>query len=427
MIKYFLTILIFSFSLCGGYAQSYDEYFTDQTLRLDYVFSGNAHTQTIALDQMSRLPQWAGRKTNLDKLLLDGNGQITVSDLASGKCIYRNSFSTLFQEWQTTDEAKLVRRSFENIFTIPYPKNKVTVDISLRDKLGVYKSAIKHIVDPEDILIKKKGFGQITPHTYIHRADSLHNSINIVIMAEGYTEPEMPRFYKQAEVACRQILAHYPFGKYADRLNFIAVESLSHDSGVSVPRAGIWKSTAFGSHFDTFYQDRYLTTTNVKDIHDALAGIPYQHIIILANTDVYGGGGIFNAYTLTTAGHNDFEPVVVHEFGHSFGGLADEYFYVGDLFDNTYNKAIEPWEPNITTLKNFSRKWKNSLQKSTPIPTPEKDAAKYPLGVYEGAGYSARGIYRPAIDCRMKTNTCKSFCPACQQAIERLILFYTEE
>lgn len=201
----------------------------------------------------------------------------------------------------------------------------------------------------------------------------------------------------------------------------------SQDSEVSIPRQNIWKNTLVGSHFDTFYSDRYLTTSNVKDLHDALAGVPYSHIIILANTDTYGGGGIFNSYTLTTTGHPSFAPVVVHEFGHSFGGLADEYYYKGgDIFDTMYSLDVEPWEPNITTLVDFKSKWESILKPNTPNPTPEKDTKKSPVGIYEGGGYVSKGIYRPAADCRMKTNTCKEFCPACQRAIEQIIRYYTE-
>ena len=157
-----------------------------------------------------------------------------------------------------------------------------------------------------------------------------------------------------------------------------------------------------------------------------LAGIPYEHIIILANTDEYGGGGIYNAFTLTTAHHKDFKPVVVHEFGHSFGGLADEYFYVEDLFSDTYPADKEPWEQNITTLTHFGSKWKDMITAGTPIPTDPKQSKKFPVGVYEGAGYSAKGIYRPSVDCRMKSNPAGAFCPVCQRALERLINFYTE-
>ena len=174
------------------------------------------------------------------------------------------------------------------------------------------------------------------PPRYIPRAPPPEREPNVAILAEGYTTAEMDSFYHHAAVAVESILKHEPFKSRADDFNFVAVASPSIDSGVSVPRLGDWKKTAFSSHFSTFYSDRYLTTGNLQDVHDALAGIPYEHIIILANTPEYGGGGIYNSYTLTTARHRDFKPVVVHEFGHSFGGLADEYFYEDDIMDESY-------------------------------------------------------------------------------------------
>ncbi len=234
----------------------------------------------------------------------------------------------------------------------------------------------------------------------------------------------MDSFYSHAAVAVESILAHEPFKSLADRFNFIAVASPSDDTGVSVPRLDDWRSTAFGSHFSTFYSDRYLTTPSLFRVHDALRGIPYEHIIILANTEEYGGGGIYNSYTLTAARHPLFRPVVVHEFGHSFGGLADEYFYENDVMTDTYPTDVEPWEPNITTMRDFASKWKHLLPAETPIPTPTADAAKYPVGVYEGGGYSFKGVYRPADECRMRNNTYPSFCPGCNDALIKLINFY---
>jgi hypothetical protein len=208
--------------------------------------------------------------------------------------------------------------------------------------------------------------------------------------------------------------------------NIIAVASPSADSGVSIPSKGEWKETAFLSHFNTFYSDRYLTTTHLKLIHDALAGIPYEHIIILANTENYGGGGIYNDFTLTAAHHPMFRPVVVHEFGHSFGGLADEYYYEGDVMDDTYPLSVEPWEQNITTRVSFASKWQDMLKPGTPIPTTAKQRNDYSVGLYEGAGYSGKGIYRASYDCRMRSNGCPVFCPVCQRALHRIIDFYTK-
>lgn len=424
--KYFLSILVIIIFPIKSVAHSFEDFFLEKALRVDYTFSGNNSNQQISLNELVELPLWVGRHNNLSTLLRDGNGQIIVTDAETKECIYQDSFSSLFQEWLTTDEASKISKSFENTFLIPFPKKEIDIEVKLREKNGEYKTYIKHHLDPNDILIKKTGDKNNNKYSIIHEGDTSKQNIHVVFLAEGYTMAEMPKFRQDAQKACNAILAHQSFNKYSDRFTFRAVESVSEDSGVSIPRENKWENTVFSSHFDTFYSDRYLTTTHVKDIHDAIAGIPYAHIIILANTDTYGGGGIYNAYTLTTTGHTDFEPVVVHEFGHSFAGLADEYFYNNDIFDDTYPHNIEPWEPNITTLTDFSSKWKSLLKANTPIPTLEKDSIKYSIGVYEGAGYSAKGIYKSATDCRMRTNTCIDFCPACSDAIERLIKFYTE-
>ena len=396
----FLLCVIASLSL---HAQNFTDYFADKTLRVDYIFTGNAAKQEICLDELSSLPSWAGRKQHLSELPLQGNGQITMRDVDSGAIIYKTSFSALFQEWLETDEAKTVTKGFENTFLLPYPLHPAEIEISLLDPRRNVRASMKHVVRPDDILIHRKGTDHVTPHKYLLQSGDTDKCIDIAILAEGYTAQEMETFYKDAVIACESLLSHEPFHSMKNRFNIVAVASPSEDSGVSVPRLDEWKRTAFSSHFSTFYSDRYLTTSRVKSIHDALAGIPYEHIIILANTEEYGGGGIYNSYTLTAAHHPMFRPVVVHEFGHSFGGLADEYFYDNDVMTDTYPLDVEPWEQNISTRINFASKWEDMLVKGTPIPTPVSESEKYPVGVYEGAGYSAKGIYRPADNCRMRT------------------------
>lgn len=329
-------------------------------------------------------------------------------------------------EWLETDEARNVTKGFENTFLLPYPLQPVEIEITLLDPRRNVRASMKHIVHPNDVLIEQKGNSHITPHKYLLHNDSPEKCINVAILAEGYTPQEMQTFYEDADIACKSIFDHEPFKSMKKRFNVVAVASPSTDSGVSVPRLNEWKHTAFGSHFSTFYSDRYLTTSRVKAIHDALAGIPYEHIIILANTEEYGGGGIYNSYTLTTAHHPMFRPVVVHEFGHSFGGLADEYFYDNDVMTDTYPLDIEPWEQNISTQVDFAAKWKDMLSENTPVPTPAEVSENYPTGVYEGGGYSAKGIFRPAENCRMRTNEYPAFCPVCQRALRRIIEFYTE-
>lgn len=410
-------------------AQHFNEYFVDRTLRTDYLFTGNAQKQEICLDELSELPQWAGRRDRLTELPLAGNGEITMTDKVSGKVIYRTSFSSLFQEWLGEEEATRMKKGFENTFLLPFPKQEAIVTIVLKNVHQQVCASFTHEIRPDDILIHRRGYEKVTPHRYLHRSGSPAKCIDIAILAEGYTESEMKTFYRDAQATCDALFAHEPFGKLKNRFNIVAVASPSKDSGVSIPHEKIWKSTAVGSNFSTFYSERYLTTSRVKSIHNWLSGIPYEHIIILANTDTYGGGGIYNSYTLTTAHHPDFKPVVVHEFGHSFGGLADEYSY-SDAPSPLFPYDIEPWEQNITTLVDFGSKWQDMLPENTPIPTPIKEEAiekNTLIGVYEGAGYTNKGIYRPVTECRMRVNNVPNFCPICQRALERLINFYTEK
>lgn len=424
--KKHILFLLCLIAVASTRAQVFADHFADKTLRVDYIFNGNASGQAICLNGLSALPTWAGRKHHLAELPLQGNGQIIMRNAASGKTIYTTSFSSLFQEWLETDEARNVTKGFENTFLLPYPLQPVEIEITLLDPRRNVRASMKHIVHPNDVLIEQKGNSHITPHKYLLHNDSPEKCIDVAILAEGYTLQEMQTFYEDADIACKSIFDHEPFKSMKKRFNVVAVASPSTDSGVSVPRLNEWKHTAFGSHFSTFYSDRYLTTSRVKAIHDALAGIPYEHIIILANTEEYGGGGIYNSYTLTTAHHPMFRPVVVHEFGHSFGGLADEYFYDNDVMTDTYPLDIEPWERNISTQVDFAAKWKDMLSENTPVPTPAEVSENYPTGVYEGGGYSAKGIFRPAENCRMRTNEYPAFCPVCQRALRRIIEFYTE-
>lgn len=413
-------------ALSAAGASRFDERFEDRTLRLDYVFGADSLRRYVLLDRMTTSQGWAGRRTNLDSLPYAGDGTITLVDIASGDTIYRHSFSSLFHEWLSTAEARSTPRAFHNSYLVPQPREKARITVCLTDQRRREMARMTHDYDPAEVLIERRDGIAPLPHRYLHRSPlAADRAIDVAILAEGYTAAETDSFYCHARRAVDAILSHEPFRRMADRFNFVAVASTGRDSGVSVPRTGDWRRTPFSSHFSTFHSDRYLTTDRIGEIHDALTGIPYEHIIILANTDEYGGGGIYNSYTLTTARHKNFRPVVVHEFGHSFGGLADEYFYEGDIMEDSYPADVEPWNPNITTLVDFSSKWKGLLRADTPVPTPVDHKEEFPVGVYEGGGYSSKGVYRPADECRMRNNTYPTFCGACQAALARLIEFYT--
>ena len=414
--KRLLISLIIVISGLAACAQSFDEWFNDSTLRLDYIFAGSNHDQQIFFEKACSLPRWAGRKGRLADVPLKGNGQLTVKDPQTGDTLYRHSFSTLFQEWLATNEAKQTARSFENVFLVPYPKHPVVITVELRDYHDRVTTAFRHTVNPSDILIRRPAVSVTTPsqqqpHPYItlHQAADTTRCIHIAYVAEGYTQEQMPQFLDDCRAANESLFRHEPFASLQDRFNIVAVCSASNDSDVSQPGKGIWRNTALNSHFDTFYSERYLTTLHIKRLHDILRGIPYEHIIILANTSHYGGGGIYNSYNLCYTRGCHFLPVVVHEFGHSFGGLGDEYPYGDD--DPMYFSDTEPWEPNLTTHP-AQPKWQSLI-----------DAGQ--ASVIEGGGYLSKGVWRSQENCRMRTNEHPDFCPVCQQALRRLIDFYT--
>ena len=421
------TLLLLFVTICGiqVQAQRFEDYFEDKTLRIDYTFSGDVHHQEISVDQLNVSPRWYGKRQRLAELPIEGNGQITVRCHRTQQVIYRHSFSTLFQEWLSYPESQSVRKSFENVFLVPMPKDTVDVTVDLRNNRREIMSSLTHQVVPTDILIRHIGEKEITPYETIQKAkDSLH-CIHIAYLAEGYQKHEMNTFLDDVHVALEALFEHEPFKSMRDRFHIVAVQAVSKESGTSEPGKGIWKNTALHSHFDTFYSSRYLTTLHLKDMHDWLAGIPYEHIIVLVNSDRYGGGGVLNSYNLSTTHHAKYRPVVVHEFGHSFCGLDDEYAY--DIEEvPMYPKDIEPWEPNLTTLVDFPSKWQDMMDKKTPVPTPITEKYASQVGVYQGAGYNLRDVYRPYQDCRMRTNEHPVFCPVCQRALTRLIDFYTK-
>ena len=411
MKRTFLFLALLSAAMNAAQAQQFDDYFDDRTLRLDYTFSGDSERQELYVDELVALPRWYGKRRRLAEVPLKGNGQLTVRTSSDGQVIYRHSFSTLFQEWLATEESRRTPRSFENTFLVPFPKQPVDITVELWDYHMQTTARLTHSVDPRDILIRKAGERLVTPYVTLQQAADTARCIHIAYVAEGYQQQEMPTFLDDCRTAMEALFGHEPFKEKRPCFNIVAVMPPSAESGTSWPAQGIWRNTALGSHFDTFYSDRYLTTLHLKRLHDVLAGTPYEHIIILVNTDHYGGGGIYNSYNLTYAHGPKFRPVVVHEFGHSFGGLADEYPYGND--DPMYFPDTEPWEPNLTTKHDFSGKW-------------EQLVAEGRAGLVEGGGYLEKGVWRGFENCRMRTNEEPEFCLVCRQALGRMIEFYTE-
>lgn len=414
-IKILSTIILPFLFIVSSHSQSFSDFFDDATLRIDYTLAGNASSQSTYFNKLSSYPHWYGRHHNLCLAPVHGNGQVEVSDTASGKVIYVNGFSSLFQEWQSYDEAKHMSRAFEGVALVPMPLNPVKVTLRLFDSYLNVAAEVSCVVNPSDILIRRQVAANPYPYDVIKQPADEDNCIRLAIISEGYTKAEMPSFLASAREAVDAIFSHSPFKELSDRFQVVAVKAVSAESGVSVPSKGCWVNSILGSSFDSFYAERYLTTLNISRLHDALSCIPYEHVIILANTRTYGGGGILNFYTIASAHGPAFRSVIVHEFGHAFAGLADEYAYEGDT-PPMYPLSVEPWEDNITTLVNYSAKWKSLEGQPSPCGA---------IGLYEGAGYSLKGIFRPTPNCRMHDNQTDDFCPVCQRAIKRVIVSCT--
>jgi hypothetical protein len=304
----------------------------------------------------------------------------------------------------------------------------VYVNIEKRLDFDRWESLLKFSIAPDDKLIIRQEPIK-WPVKEIRMTMPADKALDIAVIAEGYRECDMESFYQAAEELANNLFTHEPFKRNACRINIYAIASASVDSGISKPHLNDWRSTVVNSHYFTFYEPRYLTSSAVFAIRDIASLVPYDAIFVLANTKTYGGGGVYNSFTIAAASSTRARmEVQVHEFGHTFGGLGDEYFKdEPDALDGMYKLDKEPWEPNITTLVKFGEKWKNMMPEKKPEITPVTDKSKkYRIGLFEGGGYRSKGIFRPAWDCRMRTNEAKGFCTVCENAVEKRLIFLTE-
>lgn len=402
---------------------NYDNYFTGKVLRFDFMLAGNSQKTVVFPVGMKEEPVYAGSKTNLTDSFNYGNFRYEVFDAANSTLLYSRGFSTLFQEWQTTAEAKNIDRSFYEVATMPFPKNKIRFVLSMRERDGSFSKLYEKEIDPANHFIRKEEPLKANV-TKVNDAGDPSTSVDLVFLAEGYKADEMGKFRDDVRKMSDILFSEAPYIDYKNRINIWAVESVSQDSGTDIPGDGIFVNTAMNFSFYTFDIDRYLTSQDIKSINDYAANAPHDNIIVLINSTKYGGGGVYNYYTGTTTGHSLSPKVFIHELGHGFTGLADEYYSSDVAYEEFYPLYVEPWEPNITTRVNFDAKWKKLIVKGVPVPTPAEDKYKDVTGMFEGGGYSAKGIYRPEMDCRMKSNGPKGYCTVCREAVRKMIESY---
>lgn len=402
---------------------SFDKYFTDKVLRFDYMLAGNNQKTTVYPVGMKEEPFFGGSKTQLVDPFNYGNLKYEVFDAADNTLIYSRGFCTLYQEWQTTAEAKIMERSFYEVATMPFPKSKIKFVLSLRERNGSFSKLYETEIDPGNYFIRKEKPVNASV-TKIYYAGDPATNVDLAFIAEGYTADEMGKFRDDVKKMADILFAEPPYNEYQYRINIYAVEAVSAESGTDIPGERFYVNTALNSSFYTFNLDRYLTTQDIKSVNDYAGLVPHDNIIVLINSNKYGGGGVYNYYSGTTVGHPLSPKVFIHEFGHGFAGLADEYYSSEVAYEEFYPLNVEPWEPNITTMVNFDAKWKKMISKDTPQPTPAEEKYSNVTGLFEGGGYSAKGIYRPEMDCRMKSNSPKGYCAVCREAVRKMINFY---
>jgi hypothetical protein len=422
--RFFLLWLFVFIVFIPSYSQvNFDQWFDNKALRIDYFLAGDANTQHFFLDHIREEPFWSGSPLSLIDGLGLGTHRVEVTEMQNGTLIYSLGFCTLFQEWQTTAEAKYLTRAFEQVTRIPFPKQRVEVSFKTRDKDGKFTELYKFEVDPSSIFINRRAPETIQSTKIVDNGHYSHK-LDIAFIAEGYTSEDMDKFKADVKRFADFLFTQTPFNEFADDINIWAVESVSDRVGPSNPGTGYWNITATQSEFYTFGIDRYLTTTRFHRVMDIAALVPGDQVYILVNTSEYGGGGIYNHYSMATADHELSNIVFIHEFGHGLAGLGDEYYTSDVAYQDFYPLHVEPWEPNLTALVDFNSKWLHMMDKDTPIPTPPTKEFSGKVGVFEGGGYMHKGLYRPFIDCRMKSNEAKTFCPVCQNAIRLVIATY---
>lgn len=418
-----IFFIFFSFQLFGQ--NNFDKFFTSATLRFDYNHVGDFKSEYFYPVQLKKEPFWGGTKINLIDEFNYGEYRIMIYDSASNQLIYSKGFSSLFYEWKTTIEAKTETKSFYETQIIPFPKQTIILEIQTRNKKDSFELSLKKYINPTSKFVVNENpqkFNSIK----VHYSGNSAEMVDIVFIPEGYTKDELKKLRDDMNRFSRYLFNSSPYKENKDKFNIWAIEAFSEESGTDLPDEKIWKNTIANSSFSTFDSERYLMTYDIKTVRDIAANVPYDQIYIIVNSKKYGGGAIYNYYNCCSADNELSEFVFIHELGHGFAGLADEYYDSQVSFTDFFSQDIEPWSPNLTTLKNFDSKWKNMMDKNTAIPTLVDNKNYNIIGVYEGGGYVSKGVYRPYINCSMHTAIVDGFCPVCKRAIQKMIDFYTK-
>ena len=466
----------------------FDHHFLDETLRIDYYHTGNATEQHISLDRQLRQGSYAGSRTKLVDDLDLGRYYAKLYDAAGDELLWSRGFDSYFGEWQTTGlAAQGVMRTYHESVLAPFPRHPMVFTLEARDGAGVLQEIYRVTVDPEHWIIAREDPPAGLHVVNGHFGGDPHDCVDVVILGEGYTAGQTAEFEKDVRHFAQVMMAHEPYASFREHINIKGVLQPSQEAGCDEPSRGVHRRTALDCTFDSLGSERYLLTEGNRAMRDIARVVPYDALYIMVNHERYGGGGIYNLFNTFTSDNQWSDYVFLHEFGHHFAGLADEYYSSSVAYDGFYSLEHEPRERNITALLDPGHlKWGELATPGGELPTQwnkaeydamvqenqrqrsaaneriarlmrqgapadevaeakaegealslehqrEVDAwfaanpARDVVGAFEGAGYMSQGLYRAQLDCIMFTKGMKPFCAACRRGIIEVIQRYTEK
>ncbi|MBI1875968.1 MAG: IgA Peptidase M64 [Acidobacteria bacterium] len=449
----------------------FERFFTAGTMRVDYFHTGGSAGEVVSLDRVVADGPWPGSRTRLLDETNLGKYFVEVIDRATNRAIYSRGFASIYGEWETTPEIKAVSRTFHESLRFPWPKQPVQIVLKKRQPDNSFREIWSTLVDPESRFVNtatRAPMGAVRP---LFENGPPADKVDLLVIGEGYTAVQLPKFRADAKRLVDSLFGTEPFRSRRADFNVRLLELPSAESGVNRPQVGQFRRTPVSAEYNIFDSERYVLTLDNRALRDAASAAPYEFIEMLVNEQHYGGGGIFNDHATASVDTGFASYVFVHEFGHHFAGLADEYYTSDVAYETGAAEHPEPWEPNVTALQDPARlKWKELVEPGTPLPTPwdkkafeehsreiqarrrvlrakgapesEMDALfreqqawettflrsmkdSGNVGAFEGAAYEARGLYRPQADCIMFTRDEVGFCRVCQRAIERIIDLYS--
>ena len=452
-------------------ADGFDTYFLDKTMRVDYFHGGGLGTEIVALDQVVSDGPWPGSRTRLMDDLNLGKYLFEVIDRRTNRVIYSRGFASIYGEWETTPEYREAYRVFHESLRFPWPRQPVQVVLKVRDVENSFHEIWSTVIDPDSRFVNPADRipeGEVWP---LFENGPPAEKVDLLVLGDGYAADEIDKFHADARRLVEALFEEEPFRSRRADFNVWGIDLPSAESGITRPRAGEFRRTPLSAEYNIFDSERYVLTYDNRALRDAASAAPYEFIEILVNEEQYGGGGIFNFQATAAADTGFAEYVFIHEFGHHFAGLADEYYTSDVAYETGASYHPEPWEPNVTALHDPENvKWGDLIEPDTPLPTPwDKEAfesgsieaqrerrvlrtdgapetdvdalftaqmeretallAGMPhagkVGAFEGASYEPTGLYRPEIDCIMFTRNPVGFCRVCQRAITRVIDQYS--